>query len=267
MSRDILRNTEIEITLEISESRDIKVTVYIPMSDQQFTEVSNPSQKHLPILKLQDDVETLGEKLETEISEAVQKEDYETADNLTNLKKRVDDLVEKSNNLTNDDSTDDKFKLENKKRMIAQEIDNATRDKRIALLKIKYNEDKEWCSKIVDENGNDHDHKLFNEIVGREQAFLNSIIPVKITEAIDELISLGGSILWKSPDFLEGRFKRLIEKPQLFNDQDQAKSYIESGNLAIANKNYDRLREANFELISLLPKGAQQQELSGKIGF
>lgn len=267
VSRDILRGTEIEITLEMSESRDLKVTVYIPMSDQQFTEVFNPSQRHLPVAKLQEEVETLEEKLETEISEAVEREDYETADKLTELKKQVSELVNNSNQLTEDDVTDKKFQFEDNKRKIAQEIDNATRDKRISVLKIKYNEDKEWCKKIVDENGNDHDNKLFNEIVGKEQAFLHSITPVKIMEAIDELLSLGSNILWRTPAFLEARFTRLIEKPQLFNDQEQAKSLMEAGNLAIQNKNYDRLREVNWGLISLLPKSAQQDAKTGKIGF
>lgn len=267
LSRDILRNTEIEITLEMSESRDLKATVYIPMSDQQFNKVFNPSQRHLPVSKLKDEVEILSGKIETEISDAVQREDFETAEILTNLKKRADILMENSNKLTSDDSTDDKFKLENKKIEIAQEIDNATRDKRITLLKIKYNEDKDWCKKIVDENGNDHDSKIFNDIVAREQAFLNSITPVKIMEAIDELVELGAVILWRTPLFLENRFKRLIEKPQSFNDQEQAKSLIESGNLAITNKNYDRLREVNWGLISLLPKSAQQEAKTGKIGF
>jgi molecular chaperone DnaK len=139
--------------------------------------------------------------------------------------------------------------------------------KRIALLKIKYNEDKEWCKEIVDENGNDHDHKIFGEIVGRELAFLNSVTPIKIMEAIEELTDLGGNILWRTPLFLEGRFNRLVDKPQLFNDQEQARSLIEAGNLAIKNKNFDRLREINWGLISLLPKSAQQDASTGKIGF
>lgn len=267
VSRDILRGTEIEITLEMSESRDLKVTVYIPMSDQQFSEVFNPSQRHLPVTKLQDEVETLSEKLEEEIEEAVEREDYETADQLTALKRKVDDLVINTNSLTSDDVTDKKFQFEDNKRKIAQEIDDATRDKRISILKIKYNEDKEWCKKLVEENGNDHDHKIFGEIVGREQVFLNSITPVKIMEAIEELLDLGSNILWRTPEFLIGRFKRLIEKPQLFNDQEQAKSLTEAGNMAITNKNFDRLREINFGLISLLPKSAQQEAKTGKIGF
>jgi len=267
VSRDILRGSEIEITIEISESRDLKVTVYIPMSDQQFSKVFNPSQWHMPVEKLQDEVETLSDKLETEIEEAVEREDYETADKLTDLKRKLDVLVIDTNNLTSDDVTDKKYQFAINKRSIAQEIDDATRDKRISILKIKYNEDKEWCKNLVDENGNDHDHKIFGEIVGREQVFLNSITPVKILEAIEELLDLGSNVLWRTPEFLIGRFKRLIEKPQLFNDQEQAKSLIEAGNMAITNKNFDRLREINFGLISLLPKSAQQEAKTGKIGF
>ncbi|QEM20099.1 hypothetical protein DIU38_030235 [Mucilaginibacter sp. P4] len=267
VSRDILRGADIEVTLEMSESRDLRITVYIPMSDQQFTEVFNPSMRHLPVSKLQEEVQTLSGKLDSEIKEAVGREDYETAEELSTLKKQVEILVINSNNLTGDDVTDKKFQFEADKRKIAQEIDNATRDKRISLLKIKYNEEKEWCKEIVEENGNDHDHKLFREIVGREPAFLNSITPIKILEAIEEMTDLGFNILWKTPSFLEGRFQRLIEKPQLFNDQDQGKSLIEAGNLAIQNKNFDRLREINWGLISLLPKSAQQDAKTGKIGF
>lgn len=267
VSRDIVRGAEIEITLEMSESRDLKVTAYIPMSDQQFSEVFNPSQRHLPVTKLKEDVSTLSEKLEDEIKEAVEREDYETADQLTTIKDNLNSLVSNTNQLTDDDVTDKKFKFEDNKRKIAQEIDDATRDKRIAILKKKYSEDKDWCKKIVDENGNDHDHKIFNEIVGREQVFLNSITPVKMMEAIDELLDLGVNILWRTPAFLEAKFRRLIEKPQLFNDQEQAKSLIEAGNLAITNKNFDRLREINFGLISLLPKSVQKEAQTGKIGF
>ena len=104
----------------MSESRDLKVTVYIPMSDQQFSEVFNPSQRHLPVGKLQDEVETLNEKLEIEIEEAVDREDYETAEQLTLLKKKVDALVMNSNSLTSDDVTIKMYQLENTKREIAQ---------------------------------------------------------------------------------------------------------------------------------------------------
>jgi len=267
VSRDIVKGAEIEITLEMSESRELKVTVYIPMSDQQFTQVFSFSQRHLPVAKLKDEVQFLSKKLETEIAEAVEREDYETADELNQLKKKVDELVANSDQLTDDDVTDKKFQFEDNKRQISQKIETATKDKRINLLRIKYHEDKDWCKKLVDENGNDHDRKIFSDIAAREISFLNSMTPVKITEAIEELIDLGASILWRTPSFLEFKFKTLIAKPQLFNDQEQAKILSEAGNIAITNKNYDRLREVNWGLIALLPKNSQQEASTGKIGF
>ncbi len=267
VSRDIVKGAEIEITLEMSESRDIKATVYIPMSDQQFTKVFCVSKRDVPIPKLKDEVLFLSKKLETEIAEAVEREDYETADELNQIKKKVDELVVNSNQLTDDDVTDKKFQFEDSKRKIAQDIDTATKDKRITLLRIKYNEDKDWCKKLVDENGNDHDRKIFSDIAAREITFLNSMTPVKITEAIEELINLGVSILWRTPSFLEFKFKTLIAKPQLFNDQEQAKILSEAGSIAITNKNYDRLREVNWGLIALLPKNPQQEASTGQIGF
>lgn len=267
VNRDLVRNAEIEITIEMSQSRDLKVTVYIPMSDQQFTVPFNGLLKDVPIAKLQDDVQTLSAKLITEINEAVVREEYETAERLTDLRKKVDELVINCNNLTSDDVTVTKYPFEVTKRKIAQEMDDATKDKRISILKIKYKEEKEWCKGIVEENGNDHDHKIFGEIVGREPSFLNSIIPIKILEAIDEINELAINILWRTPSFLEARFYRLLEKPQLFNDQNQAKSLIEAGNFAITNKNYDRLKEINWGLISLLPNVNQENAKTGKIGF
>ena len=267
ISRDIVKGAEIEITLEMSESRELKVTVYIPMSDQQFTEVFSFSKRHLPVDKLKDEVKSLSKKLEAEIAEAVEREDYESADELNQIKKKVDELVVNSNQLTNDDVTDKKFQFEDNKRKIAQEIDSATKDKRITLLRIKYSGDKDWCKKILDENGNDHDRKIFNDIVAREISFLNSMTPVKITEAIEELIDLGASILWRTPSFLEFKFKTLIAKPQLFNDQEQAKILSEAGNIAITNKNYDRLREVNWGLIALLPKNSQQDASTSILGI
>ncbi|MBK7573368.1 MAG: hypothetical protein IPI10_17855 [Bacteroidetes bacterium] len=83
------------------------------------------------------------------------------------------------------------------------------------------------------------------------------------------MINLGSNILWRTPSFLEARFKRLIENPQRFNDQEQAKSLIEAGHLAITNKNFDRLREINFGLLSLLPKSTDNDDKAdrAKIGF
>ena len=57
-------------------------------------------------------------------------------------------VEEETEGLTNDDETDNRYKLEDKKRKIAQEIDSATKNKRLQLAKEHYFETKEKCETI-----------------------------------------------------------------------------------------------------------------------
>ena len=248
---DIYKGDEIEIKIEMSASRELKASAYLPRINKEFGISCNVTLNNLPVSKFKQEIAILNDSLEFEIKEAIEREEYGAADELTKLQKKVDELVEISDKMPEDDSTENRFVAIQRKKLLAQEIANATKNKRIELLTIEYGKDKEWCQKILTENGNDQDHKIFNDIVSREQIFLKSTNPITIKNAIDDLNNLGIDILWKTPEFLENKFNRLIEKPQLFNDQSQAKTLIEVGKTAIANKNYDRLRQINLDLISL----------------
>jgi molecular chaperone DnaK len=249
---DIYKGDEIEIKIEMSASREIKASVYLPRINKEFRISYNGTLTNLPVSKFKQEIAILNDSLEFELKESIEREDYDAAEKLNNLKKKVNDLVEISDKMPDDDVTDKRHVEIEKKKKLAQEIAEATKNKRIELLTIDYNKDKEWCQKILTENGNDQDHKLFNDIIVREKIFLKSLSPVTIKNAIDDLNNLGINILWKTPKFLENKFKQLIEKPQLFNDQNQAKTLIEVGNTSIVNKNYERLRQINLDLISLI---------------
>lgn len=248
---DIYKGDEIEIKIEMSASRELKGSAYLPRLNKEFGINFNVTLNNLPVSKFKQEIAILNDSLEFEIKEAIEREEYGAADELTKLQKKVDELVEISDKMPEDDSTENRFVVIQRKKLLAQEIADATKNKRIELLTIEYGKDKEWCQKILTENGNDQDHKIFNDIVGREHIFLKSTNLITIKDAIDDLNNLGIEILWKTPEFLENKFNRLIEKPQLFNDQSQAKTLIEVGKTAIANKNYDRLRQINLDLISL----------------
>ena len=63
-----------------------------------------------------------------------------------------------------------------------------------------------------------------------------------------------------------GIFNYLNREQPRMNNIEQAKSYIDAGRFAIESQNWDRLREINFNLFDLLPRGAMEQA-STKIGF
>ncbi len=129
-------------------------------------------------------------------------------------------------------------------------------------------ETKERYEKIVNENGNDYERKVFNDIVSREKAFLSSNSPLKIEEATDELHALVAQILWRIPDFIVSIFKDLAQNQRVrMNDQQQAGMLIEAGVKAIKENDWEKLGEVNQRLLNLLPKSLQDQVKQGKIGF
>lgn len=266
IKRDIAKGSDIEITISISESRDISISVYLNMADQEFKQTFNPKERHTPIEFLKEQVEDLSDKLDLEIQEATDKEDYETAGTLNKLKKEMETVSEETESLTSDDVTDKRYQLEDKKRKIAQEIDSATKNKRIQQVKAHYFEIKEECEKMLDENGNDHERKTFNDIVSQESAFFATNSPLKIQEKSDEIHSIVSKIRWRTPDFLASIFQWCKNNQTRMNDQAQAKSLVDAGNFAIESQNWERLSEINSGLLNLLPKGAEK-EATTRIGF
>lgn len=266
LKRDISKGSDLEITISITESRDITVGAYLNMADQEFKQIFNPKERHTPIEFLKEQVEDLADKLEIEIQEATDKEDYETAGVLSKLKKEMETVSEETESLTSDDVTDKRYQLEDKKRKIAQEIDSATKSKRIQQVKAHYFETKEECETMLDENGNDHERKTFNDIVAQENTFFATNSPLKIQEKLDELHSIISKIRWRTPDFLTNIFQWCKNNQTRMNEQTQAKSLVDAGNFAIESQNWDRLSEINSGLLNLLPKGAEK-EATTRIGF
>jgi len=266
LARDISKGSDIEITVSLSESQDLTVSAYLNMADQEFKGTFNPKERHTPIRLLKEQVVDLSDKLESEIAIATEKEDYETASLLNKLKKEMDSISEETERLTNDDVTDKRYQLEDKKRKVAQEIDSATKHKRLQAVKELYYNVKAECTRLLEKAGNDYEWKVFNDIVNQEEAFMSTNSPTKIQEKSDELQSIISQIKWKTPGFLQGIFNWLKEEQPRMNDQVQAKSLIDAGKIAIDNQNWERLREINYGLLDLLPRGAKEQATT-KIGF
>lgn len=266
LKRDVSKGSDIEITISLSESQDLTVAAYLNMADQEFKGIFNPKERHTPVDLLKEQVVDLFETLEEEIEQATEKEDYETANVLTKLKKEMEIVAGETEKLNVDDVTDVKYKLEDRKRKIAQEIDFATKHKRIQKVRENYFYTKSECLKLIDENGNDHERKTFNDIISQEEAFMSTTSPIKIQEKSDELHSIIAQIRWRTPDFLTGMFNWLKGEQPKMNDQAQAKSLIDAGKFSVESLNWDRLREINWGLLDLLPRGTKEQ-ITTKIGF
>lgn len=276
IEQDIVKGSDIEITLEISESRDLTISAYLNMTEQEFTEMFVPKPRPLlPVDFLVGEVERVSDKLESEIDEAIENEDSETVNELTQLRAEISEVSVHACELTDDDVTDKRFQLEDKKRDIAQKIYIATKDKKLQTAKREYEETKQECldiileSDIILQEGSDYERRRYDEIVSQEQTFLSSNSTIKIRERIDELKRIIWSIRWQTPDWLMSAYEWLVNQRHRLEDQEQAESLIEAGRFAIYSENYNRLGEIVRALLDLLPESKREEfrSTSTIIGF
>jgi len=256
LKHDILRGTEIDLTFELSESRDLTVHAYVNPSGPEFSQIFRPTERLGNVKTLEEEVQMLEGQLDKEKAEAVKNENYEVAEKLEQLVAPMQELKGEAMllSLNPDDVTDDRYKLDDRKRKLAQEINQLTSGKRIEQLRNEYQEVKIEVAGIVKESGNDHERRQLNEIIAQEHTFLNSKKPQNLQTKIDQLHGISFQILRRTPGFLVRWFQHLVSKRETLNDQLQSKSLIEQGKKHVATEDYDKLLEVNGMLHSLLPE-------------
>ena len=262
LKRDLIRGTEIDLTFELSESRDLTVTAYINPSGPEFSQIFTPNIREVDVEGLSQEVQMLEAQLNEEKADALTNENYEVVEKLEKLSGTVQELRGEAMllSLTPEDVTDDRYKLDDRKRKVAQEIGRLTSGKRIERLRADYQTAKDEVTDIVNESGNDHERRQLHEIIVREHIFLTSTNPQKIEDGIKQLHRITFQILRRTPDFLIEWFQSLLEKRETLNDQIQAKNLIEAGKKHIAADDYDKLAEVNVRLHSLLPQQEQDSK-------
>jgi molecular chaperone DnaK len=260
IGRDLIKGTEVDLTFEMSESRDLTVSAYLNGTGQEFSQVFVPSQRSVSSRVLASEILLLESKIRDESEDAEKSGNREAAERLDKALAAVQALIGEAASVSEDDVTDKKFQLEDKKRRLAQHVFDLTSSKRLDQARSLYQETRTEVSQLVRESGNDRERHILSEIVAREQAFINSTSPEKVQAATAELERVRWQILVRTPGFLIGMFEHLVERRAAMNDQVQGKQLIEGGRLAISREAWDDLRQINGRLWDLMPAEEQASE-------
>jgi len=267
ISRDVQKGSDIEITLELSESRDLIVTVYLTMIDQEFRDVFSQKLRATNVSLVQKECTILQQKIAAEIQAAEERQDFEVAATLNKLRKEARALNSDASELTQGDVTDKKYQLEDRKRRLAQQLDEATRDKYLSELRAAYQEEKAECRSLAEEHGNDQEWKYFQDVEALEAGALSSGQRQRVQELIERLSNIRYGILWRLPVFLQGVFQNIERQAPRMNNLEQADFLIQEGRRVLQQQDWNALRSINHQLINLLPVGARQAVQTRKIGF
>lgn len=262
LNRDLLKGTDIEITLEMSESRDLRITTYLMMTDQEFSNLFSPSERHVDVGRLQEEMANIRRKIDAEIRSAEVREDYDVAQKLVGLQSEAAEAEEELLLMMNDDITDRKYQAEDRKRKLARQVDALTRDKHIVEAVQKYYEDKRYCVSVVEEYGSEEEKSRLAELIAREKSVMASNSAIRVKNATDDFWKLIWPIRWRTPEHLIRIFYYFAMHSN-YPDQKVADEWVKKGQGAIAAKNYDELRTVIDSLYALLPPGQKSFDLIG----
>ena len=253
ITRDLLKGTEVDLKFSMSESRDLTVSAYLNGTDQEFSEVFNPQSREVSTAVLATETLLLETKLQDEIEDAKASGKTQLVGGLEKALTSVQTLMGDVAALKEDDVTDAKFQLEDRKRQIASSMHELTSGKRLEQARRDYEETKADAAKMVAESGNDRERNQLKEVLSREQTFVKSNSPDKIQAEVMNLKRIMWGILHRTPEFLQGMFEVLTERRISMNDQIQATRLFDSGKRAIASEDWDELKTIAARLWDLVP--------------
>src|SRR5690606_21163000 len=89
--------------------------------------------------------------------------------------------------LKEDDVTDKKYQLEDRKRELAREMHELTAGKRLEQARKDYQETRSEVAALVQESGNDRERNMLRDFINRESTFLGSNNPERISQETEAL--------------------------------------------------------------------------------
>jgi molecular chaperone DnaK len=260
LEHDLIKGSDIEIALEMSESRDLHVTAITLMNEQEFGEVFNPSERHINIAKLKNEVSGILYLAREELKELETGEQFESAAITMRHITELEEMEKQLKKLRDDDVSDIKYQVEEKKRRISAAMDGREKNSALALVKENYFAEKEECLYWINQSGNPSLRTKFEKIVQKETDFLSAGSSFVLKNKIEEFRQLSWEVRKKDPGILLGAFHYYAsQSPGDFKDSRQAKKYIEGGEKAIERKNYDELYVMLMQLYILHPDSDRKQ--------
>ncbi len=253
LERDLIKGSDVEMVFEISESRDLKVEVYLTMTGQEYENVFNPSETHVSLPEVRRELGDFRKNIDRKIKEAEIKEEYESAAQLSATISDIDALEKRIDALKEDDVTDEKYQIDEAKRQIARQIhrfyNNTVLNKKIE----KYFETKgNVFSAILYGDALPEEKQRYEDLIKDEKTFLQSanvsIIDMKITQLRGIISKMNARYQMTNEDVI-AHFDYL--KRHNFVSRDKAQELFKKGDIALSKNNFGGLLSVVNDLYRL----------------
>ena len=257
---DLIKGTDIELDIALSESRDIDITVFLAACEQEFTNTFRPTERYISSSKMENEMRIAVQNIEKEFKK--NSEDYHLMAKFNKIREALLELQIELSLLMDDDVTDAKFKIDNQKRALVKEYDGLTRHKDLNSDIDEYHHNLKRVKYELRNGENEFFQSQLDQITKDERTVLNSGNKYMIRAKIEELESLISSILASDDSNFVSPFlyyKSLDEYP----DQSKADKLILEGEKALDKGQYSVVKHVVYQLAALLPKDKKRD---GELG-
>jgi len=254
LKRNLAKRADIEISIKISESRDVEIEAYISMVDYEKNKIFNGQERLVDASKLISDINELRNKVEVELVKAERMEAFELASSLVLLQYKVEEAYHESISLTNDDVTDLKFKLEDKKREYANQLYQLTKNTDLVYEQSLLIEERNETVQYIEQKGNQLHKQELNLLLDIEKRVMSSTKKSRIIDLKNKYKELREKVFEDSPEYYKQVFYNLKTWYNYESNQSKADNVIKKGDKLIRENKLGELRFLCNSLIQLLPK-------------
>ncbi|MDB5251526.1 MAG: Heat shock protein 70 [Flaviaesturariibacter sp.] len=264
LAADLVKGSDVEIRFEMSESRDLTIAAFLAMTEQEFKNVFNTSEKYVSVSRLRDDINSLVREMRRELEEEKGRdEENEWFQELYQCVHEAEKLQARLAKMKESDVTDARYEISEQRRRLSARYDALGQDQRIITLQADYFNAKEF----IDENlpfvdvDREKVAQEYDRIIRDEAQYLKVKSPAILRAKIDALEGLKGRIYANTRHYITNIFLHVngIEasaypKPSL------AKTLQKQGEKAMAEERFDELRTVTIALYNMLYDGGPEAE-------
>lgn len=255
LKTDLVKGTDIEIQLHITDSRILETSVYLVMTQQEFKNVFSIFEKQINLERLREQYHLL----ENEMIQTVRQFQYNENDiwelKANALLEELQSVKERLFKLKSNDKSDEKYIIAEKITRVSQQSDKLGGNERIAVMVEDYFEAKERVREII--NSCDFEKpemlKKFQKIEQSEDSFIRSKNVSFIENKLKQLYDLQWDALCNTTSFLVSRYVQWRELSQEhYKDFAAARSLIKMADASLEKEKYAEFRRQVFSLTHLM---------------
>lgn len=258
LPHDLPAGTPIELTLEMNESRELFVTVYVPLIDLAANARSTTKDEAIEVNNISLELESQRGRAETILEDCTSEERKKIVDKIQSVSESID----KSSN-----DEDEKRKSNKQLKDLKMILDNFEEEKEMPQLIREYNALEGEVEKIIEEYADEKEREGFRAQLKNLRAESKKAINDKnktiLIRIFEELFGLRQTAIFSNPATWVQHFEEIIEGGNFINEK-EAQYYINKGQRAIQGGDIDELKRCTHQLKLLLPEEEQNKvKLSG----